>query len=627
MKKRKAEVAEIQITNDVNQNILNIITPAGLDFDNISANISENIGKIFCISKYSENVEYGWLSSLCNLEGTSAVVEYRYTTPDRIQKVIDKRISDLKADKETKKEESEKQKIDVAIADLKKMITRIVKGEPVGYVNIMLHVQATNANVYESRIKRVKTAVSIAGSNMRILKFRQAEALTAISPYGRPNPTKVSNIGERNMPISTLIGGFPMANAGINDINGYYLGKTKNNRIVRVNQWLRDKDRINSNWFISGVPGVGKSSAAKTIILKEYALGTKTIILDAEREFIDMANNPLIKGQVIDCSGSDKGRINILQVRKTPRVTSEDLLPSESINDYMEFDDTEYGSSDLALYIQQLRVVFQQYFNTPEFDFRLNALLEKCLITVYKEFGITWDTDVANMKSEEFPIISDLYDYIVKKMNKEQDSYYRDLYRELEALLYSAAKGADSKLWNGHTTLASDANLIICDVSGLLELDENVKRAQFYNITMWAWQQMSQNRNEKIMLVEDEGYLYMEPENINLIKFQRNLSKRGRKYEAGFMFITHSVGDVLDPAVKRFGQAILDNSCYKLIMGTDGKNLEETKEIFNLTEREESLLSAKERGKGIFFAGSVRIELAIDIRTEFLEIMGKAGGR
>lgn len=49
------------------------------------------------------------------------------------------------------------------------------------------------------------------------------------------------------------------------------------------------------------------------------------------------------------------------------------------------------------------------------------------------------------------------------------------------------------------------------------------------------------------------------------MKYLRNYSKRLRKYEGALWFITHSVVDLLDPAVKRYGQAIIDNACYKFV--------------------------------------------------------------
>ena len=66
--KNKQKPEEIRAYEDVNENILNIITPSGIDFTNTSANVGENIGKIYYISKYPSNVDYGCLAPLCNLE-------------------------------------------------------------------------------------------------------------------------------------------------------------------------------------------------------------------------------------------------------------------------------------------------------------------------------------------------------------------------------------------------------------------------------------------------------------------------------------------------------------------------------------------------------------------------------
>ena len=54
-------------------------------------------------------------------------------------KVFDKKIKELKANRETTKEEADRQRLTAAIEDLEEMINRVaVANEPVGYVNIML---------------------------------------------------------------------------------------------------------------------------------------------------------------------------------------------------------------------------------------------------------------------------------------------------------------------------------------------------------------------------------------------------------------------------------------------------------------------------------------------------------
>ena len=175
--------------------------------------------------------------------------------------------------------------------------------------------------------------------------------------------------------------------------------------------------------------------------------------------------------------------------------------------------------------------------------------------------------------------------------------------------------------------MESDADFVDLVISSLLEADDRVKRAQFYNIITWAWNELSKDRQQKVLFGVDEGYLVVDPDYPDLMKYIRNMSKRLRKYEGGLMFITHSVVDVLDPAVKRFGQAIIDSACYKFIMGTDGKNLKETQDLFTLSEKEVRILERKRRGQGILFAGSVRLTLDVDVCDKKLAMFGKAGGR
>ena len=623
----KKQVTAQRAGSSVNKHLLNIITPSGIDYDNVSVSLGEQFGKIYCISKYpTTEIPYGWLADLCNLEGTSTVVEYRYTDPANIINVYNKRIKDLRAEREIAKEESDRQRIEKTIDDLRKMIKRItVANEPIGYVNIMLFPQNIDPKNLAARIKRVSSVIQVAGCNLRILKYKQLQALKCVSPYGIPDRL-VSNMGDRNMPISTFIGGFPMANYGIRDKGGYYIGKARNNKLILLNMWLRGQDRVNCNWYIQGLPGLGKSTFIKLLLILEYAFGTKLMIFDPEQEYVDLARHQDINGNIIQGAGGNTGRINPLQVRSVPKVTEEDLNPGESLEDYFTYDE-EDGTSDLAYHIQNLRVFFKMYFGNENFSAGIKTALEKCLVKTYEKKGITWDTDFSSLAPDDYPIISDLYTTVKEEGNAAEPGYRKDQFDRLEDLLYPAAEGADKFLWNGPTNINADSGFNDIDCSQLLELDDNVRRAQFFNLTTYAWHFMSQNRSEKVLFAVDEGYLYIDPEYPDLMKFFRNISKRDRKYEGGLMFITHSLVDILDPSVKRYSQAIIDNSCYKFLMGCDGKNMQETKALFNLSEKEVDILLARKRGQGILFAGAVRMDARIDVDDRLLAMMGKAGGR
>lgn len=624
--KKEKDTIEVKSKFPINENLLNIIQPSGINFDEMNTSLGENLGKIYAISRYPDAADYGWLAPLCNLEGTSTTIEFKYTEPEGLIKIFDDKIKNLRANQDAIKNESERKINQKKIEDLDSLIRRLsVEQEPVGYISTMLHIQDVTRDRLMERIKRVSGIAAVQGCNIKLLKYRQGIGLKAIAPYGVPID-EVSSMGLRNLPISSFIGGFPMANPGLNDEGGYYLGKTAGRRIVIVNPWLRGKDRVNSNWFISGVPGVGKSTALKNILIMENAFyETKIIIFDPEEEYVDITKHPDINGDIINCNGGNEGRINPLQARKLAVVREKDLEEGEALTDYYVFED---GNSDLALYIQHVKTFFRLYFGKEEFPASISAILEDCLVELYAKKGISWETNISTIPNENWPIIQELYEVVESKSaEKKLSNYKKEAYEKLLDLLYSAAHGADKFLWNGPTTLSPNASCIDLIVSGLQNTDERVKRAQYYNILSWCFESATKDRSERVLIAVDEGYLFVDPDYPDIMKYMRNMSKQFRKYEAGLMFITHAVGDILDPAVKRMGQAIIDNSCYKFLMGCDGKNLEETQELFNLTEKEVNILSQKCRGQGIFFAGNIRLDLTVEVNDTFLSMMGTAGGR
>lgn len=70
--KRKQENEVIPINNA----LLNIITPMGLEIKRNSLVIGENTGKVYGIVKYPQKVDYGWLSKITNIPSTIVSVSF-----------------------------------------------------------------------------------------------------------------------------------------------------------------------------------------------------------------------------------------------------------------------------------------------------------------------------------------------------------------------------------------------------------------------------------------------------------------------------------------------------------------------------------------------------------------------
>lgn len=64
------------------------------------------------------------------------------------------------------------------------------------------------------------------------------------------------------------------------------------------------------------------------------------------------------------------------------------------------------------------------------------------------------------------------------------------VYEDLALLLYDIAKGADSFIWNGHSTINSQSQFLCLDTNGLQETSDNMKRTQYFNLLTYCWEKM-----------------------------------------------------------------------------------------------------------------------------------------
>ena len=332
-------------------------------------------------------------------------------------------------------------------------------------------------------------------------------------------------------------------------------------------------------------------------------------------EYKELTEN--LEGDWLNVGSGAGGVINPLQIKDVP-------LDDDDEKDKV-FKDEGKGLGAMALHFQSLRTFFKLLF--PELTSIQIALLEETLEELYNSFNIYWNTDISGFKNIDFPIMYDLYELINKKTKTEYDNGKKQDYEILQSLIRTIAVGADSALFNGYTSIQTKTNFICLDTHNLQDASERVKKAQYFNILTYCWELMSKDREEKTMLVCDEAYLLIDPQVPQSLVFLRNIAKRCRKYEGSLCIISHSIVDFLDDSVKMYGQAILDMATYKVLMGTDGKNLEETTELFKLSEYQADFLYAKKRGYAIFIIGAYRILVKFDIFPYEFTYFGKAGGR
>lgn len=598
----------------VNNALLNVVTPMGLSFEKNRLSIGENIGKAYGIIRYPQKVDVEWLSKLTNIPSTLVSIGFKPVDNGTLINAISRSVVQQRGLADGAKDPLSRQRAEKAAEDGEKIIMQIDReGETVGLMSVEVMPVAREEKEFKKACRRAESVASVMKCKMRAIPNLQKEAFMHLSPTF-PNHAKMESILQKVVPFSTFVGGFPFASSGFNDGEGYYFAKDRNGGLVIVDTWKRGGDRTNSNFCVMGNSGVGKSTAIKHILLSENMKGTRIIVIDPESEYRDLCQN--LNGDWINAVGGSKGMINPLQVRPSPR---DDEDEKEELRLYR---DEGYGMNDLALHMKNLEIFFSLYI--PSLTDMQKAVLKKCLVELYQKFHITWDTDVTKLKPQDFPIFSDLYALVQEKTKTEKEN---QVYTDLAMLLYDIAEGADSFIWNGHTTVSGNSRFTVMDTHALQETGDNIKRTQYFNILTYDWEQMSRDREERVLLICDEAYLMIDRSVPQSLVYLRNVMKRARKYEAALGIISHSLVDFLHESIKQYGQALLDIPCYKILMGTDGKNLKETADLYDLTEAEKELLLARKRGHALFMAGAKRLHIQFDIPEYKFNYMGKGGGR
>ncbi|WP_024858110.1 VirB4 family type IV secretion system protein [Ruminococcus albus] len=373
------------------------------------------------------------------------------------------------------------------------------------------------------------------------------------------------------------------------DPSGIFFGYTDTHGLNIFNCFYRnDKQGRNSYDLLAvGVKGSGKSVTLKTMLQDQLLLGNKVMVLDIENEYRDMAR--IFDGQVIRMSRGNT--INPLQIRMTVLADAE----NDDENDGASITKSEAISMNFTLEISRICSFFGQY-NPSLSDDELFALRD-VLVAVYKEKGITDTTDISSFLPEQFPIFSDLYNYLTN-IQKDQtlSEYERSNYKKLETQIKQLSKyGAFGTMFDNYTNVnIDDKNLIVFDVKQISEMETNVYNAQLFNILSLMWAETCKNREHNafvspherryIVCLLDEAHRFISVKNRQVTKFIETLLRRSRKYDAGLWFASQSILDFLpssDSAETDVIKTIFQLIQYKIILKQSPDSIQKLHEIFS----------------------------------------------
>ena len=317
-----------------------------------------------------------------------------------------------------------------------------------------------------------------------------------------------------------------------------------------------------------------------------------------------------MRGDFIDLGkGGEFGMINPLEV-----IIEAD---EEELKDGL-------GYTVLTKTLQFLKA-FMKYYDPTITEDVLTMFSEIAQLT-YQRFGISFETDFSHLSSEQYPTFSDLYETLVRRLEAygDQVTHERDILEKLELKIRPLVK--ELKFYfDGKTTIHPQSKFIVFNIRDLMNADENIRNALFFNVLKYAWSHCLDRSTNTIMMV-DEAHMLLSSKNNIGADFLANIQRRARKYNSGTVVITQQPSDFADPSVITQGKAIFDNASYYLVMGLKKQAVEDLGMLIDLNDQEKESIKKYNQGEALFVCGSRRMRIDVIVTEAELDSFGEGGG-
>ncbi len=398
------------------------------------------------------------------------------------------------------------------------------------------------------------TIISIGQQSMcqfGIFEHRQEKGLNTVLPFGGRYVYAMRTLTTENAAMF-----MPFVTKEIWDRGGicYGINGISHNVVVADKRLL-----VNGNAFILGVPGSGKSFAAKYEIANVFlSTDDDILILDPEREF-----GPLIKmfgGEFIHLSAGSPMHINALDMMQ--HCESDDDPKSMKREFVLTLLETALGKANIG----------------PKQESIIDRCMDPLLLAAEKTGAAATLTDLYNL------------------LKKQPEDEAQDLAVALELYVLGSLNSF------AHQTNVDIHNRLVC--YDIRDLGSKSKPLAMLIVLDAIQNRVALNRarGKRTWVYCDE--IWMMYRNDFTAEFFDSLWRRIRKYGALGVGITQNVTSLLR---SEYGCDMLANSEFVLMFNQAAKDKEALAELFNISEAQQGYIENAPSGQGLMRRSSVLI--------------------
>ncbi len=587
------------------------IAPKGIEFKTTEFVIGGKYSTILTIISYPKSIPPGYLSGITNIGGVKLAIKHIPIQFSVLQKMLNKEIADLKTRYQTERDQTMQEKIRQDYESLEQFI-QMLAATQARIFDFQMHLMVTAENKEELELKKIQVRSLLDAMGLRTvaLMFEQEKALKSIIPIFPPQDIE-NRIGTP-IPSITVAAMYPFVFDSIKDPGSATLfGMDISGGVILFNQFLyqiqKENNRNNANLILLGTSGSGKSTAAKLLLRTHIRNGLKIVCVDPEGELEDMVKT--YAGDFIDLGkGGEFGMINPLEV--VIDVDSEEIAQG-------------LGYTVLTRTLQQVKA-FMKYYS-PSIEEDVLAMFSEVLQDTYKRYKIDYNTDFTKLTSADYPTFADVYATIKGRLLSMTDATHeRDVMERLELKIRPLVNEL-KYYFTGHTSLSINTDFIVFNIKELMNSDENIKNALFFNILKYAWGLCLDSSINTVMMV-DEAHVLLASRNELGAEFLAQMQRRSRKYNTGTIIITQQPTDFAAPNIITHGKAIFDNASYYLVMQLRKQAVDDLAKLIDLNESEKNAIKYYNQGEGLFVCGNKRMQIKVILTQEELDSFGTGGG-
>ena len=477
-------------------------------------------------------------------------------------------------------------------------------------LHVAVYIEMTSHDYDQLKLLQTEVLTELIRSKLNVdrLMLRQQQGFQCVMPSGY---NVFGDQFERVLPASSVANLYPFNYSGKTDPNGFYLGRDKFGSNILADFNRRSDDKTNANILILGNSGQGKSYLLKLILCNLRESGMHIIGLDPEMEYEELTLN--LGGCFIDLM-SGEFIINVLE----PKSWDETGDPKDT-----EAPQAFRQTSKLSQHISFLKDFFRTY---KDFTDREIDTIEIMLGRLYEKWGITDRSNFDRLKHTDYPILSDLYDFIETEY-KNFDESHRQLYtadslREICLGLHSMCKGAESKFFNGHTNITSN-DFITFGVKGVLNASKNLRNALLFNVLSYMSNELLTTGNTAASI--DELYLFLT--NLTAIEYIRNSMKRVRKKESAVILASQNLEDFNVEHIRELTKPLFSIPTHQFLFNAGSIDAKFYMDTLQLEKSEFELIRYPQQGVCLYKCGNERYNLMVHAPEHKAKLFGKAGGR